>query len=244
MNKKIDIILTNNIPKCSIIFKKEKEIKEKEYLDFENEEEDNFEESDEDSDEENEEEIIENYNKSIDKKIIEFNNNYKYIMDFGYFQQKINEEINEELKNLYIYELQQIINEEDIFSNNGLIEVLKENDFKENRIDIINKYKSNFIFIKDKIDWLIQSLIDKIESIPYTVRCICKLISLLLKKKFPLMNPYLRNSFIGKFIFEKYIFPILNFENKNVLDPRILSLNTKKCLNVIISILFNANRCT
>jgi len=244
LNKKIDIILTNNIPKCSIIFKKEKEIKEKEYLDFENEEEDNFEESDEDSDEENEEEIIENYNKSIDKKIIEFNNNYKYIMDFGYFQQKINEEINEELKNLYIYELQQIINEEDIFSNNGLIEVLKENDFKENRIDIINKYKSNFIFIKDKIDWLIQSLIDKIESIPYTVRCICKLISLLLKKKFPLMNPYLRNSFIGKFIFEKYIFPILNFENKNVLDPRILSLNTKKCLNVIISILFNANRCT
>ena len=246
LNKKIVNILTNNIPKCSIIFKKEKEIQEKEYLDYENEEEDIFEESDEESDEENNEEnveIIENYNKIIDKKIIEYNSNYKYVIDLSYLQQKISEESDENLKNLYIYELEQITNEEDIFSNNGLIEVLKENDFKENRIEIINKYKSNFIFIKDKIDLLIQSLIDKIETIPYTVRCISKLISLLLKKKFPLMNPYLRNSFIGKFIFEKCIFPILNLENKNVLDPRILSLNTKKCLNIIISILFNANRC-
>ena len=241
---KIDNILTENIPKCSIIFKKEKEIKEKDYLDSETEEEDIFEESD---DEENDDEdTIENNNKSIeknDKKIIEYDSNYKYILNFDYLQQKINEENDEELKNLYIYEMQQITNEEDIFSNYGLIEVLKDNDFKDNRIEIINKYKSNFIFIKDKIDWLIQSLIDKIETIPYTVRCICKLISLLLKKKFPLMNPYLRNSFIGKFIFEKCIFPILNLENKNILDPRILSLNTKKCLNIIMTILFNANRC-
>ena len=247
LNIKINNILTNGIPKCSIIFKKEKDIKEKEYLDYENEKEDSFEESDEENNEGNDEDIVENYNKNIkkiiDNKINEYDSNYKYILNFDYLQQKISEENIEGLKNLYIYELQQITNEEDIFSNNGLIEVLKENDFKENRIDIINKYKSNFIFIKDKIDLLIQSLIDKIESIPYTVRCICKLISLLLKKKFPLMNSYLRNSFIGKFIFEKCIFPILSLENKNVLDPKILSVNTKKCLNIMISILFNANRC-
>ena len=62
-------------------------------------------------------------------------------------------------------------------------------------------------------------------------------------KKFPLLPKYLRNSFLGKFIFDKCIFPVLSFENKNVMDSRIFSSNTKKCLNVIISVLSNANRC-
>ena len=108
---------------------------------------------------------------------------------------------------------------------------------------ILKKYFENFKFIKDKIDYLIQALIDRISTIPYTVRCICKVISLLMQKKFPLLPKFLRNSFIGKFFFDKCIFPVLGFENKNVMDSRIFSLNTKKCLNVIISVLSNANRC-
>jgi len=55
---------------------------------------------------------------------------------------------------------------------------------------------------------------------------------------------FLRNSFIGKFIFDKCIFPVLSLENKNVMDSRIFSQNTKRCLNVIISVLSNANRCS
>jgi hypothetical protein len=118
---------------------------------------------------------------------------------------------------------------------------MKENDFKSNKNQIVNKYKENFLFIKSKIDTLIQSLINKIEIIPYTIRCICKVISLLLQQKFPLLFVYLRNSFIGKFFFDKCIIPVLNLHNKNVLEPRLLSLNTKKCLNEIIHILQNAN---
>ena len=64
-----------------------------------------------------------------------------------------------------------------------------------------------------------------------------------MQKKFPLLPRYLRNSFIGKIIFDKSIFPALSFDNKNVIDSRIFSQNTKKCLNVIISVLSNANRC-
>ena len=108
----------------------------------------------------------------------------------------------------------------------------------------MKKYFENFLFIKDKIDYLIQALIDRISTIPYTVRCICKVISLLMQKKFPSLPKFLRNSFIGKFIFDKCIFPVLSLENKNVMDSRIFSQNTKRCLNVIISVLSNANRCS
>ena len=241
-------ILLKNINKTSIMFKKFKKENEKKKINFINSE--TEEEEDEESDEENDEEIVENWNKNINQKNnevedkqSEINNNYEILIDIDYLEKQLFNENNGEIKNLYIYELEQIINEEDIFSNKGIIEVLKDNDFKKNRKDIINLYKSNFIFIKNKIDFLIQSLIDKIESIPYTVRCICKVIFLLLKKKFPSLNNYLKNSFIGKFIFHKCIFPILSLENKNILEPRILSINTKKCLSIIISVLSYAYKC-
>ena len=62
-------------------------------------------------------------------------------------------------------------------------------------------------------------------------------------KKFPLLPKYLRNSFIGKFIFDKCIFPVLSFENKNIMNSRVFSSKTKKCLNIIVSVLSNANKC-
>ena len=252
---KLEELLFDNITKSSIIFKKikkenkpkEKE-KERRYVNEETEEE---EEEDEESDEENDEEIVENWNKNInennknteDNNGSEINNKYKEMLDLDFLEKEINNEKDELLRNLYIYQLEQITYEEDIFSNRGLIEVLKENEFKENRKEIINKYKLNFMFIKNRIDSLIQSLIDKMESIPYTVRCICKVIFLLLQKKFPSLNHYIMNSFVGKFIFDKCIFPILNLENKNILEPRILSIDTKKCLNVIMSVLSYTNKC-
>ena len=253
----LEDFLLNNITKTSIIFKNNKKEKKhlKKEIEKKEEDEESAEESEEESEEEeNNEEILENLNNSIyikndkDKEEEEnninneINHNYKEMLDLDFLEREMNNEKNEEIKSLYIYELQQITYEEDIFSNKGLLEVLKEEEFRENRKEIVKKYKSNFIFIKQKIDLLIQSLIDKIESIPYIVRCICKIIFLLLQKRFPSLNCYTRNSFIGKYIFEKCIFPILNLSNRNILEPRIISVNIKKCLNVIISVLSYANK--
>ena len=173
----------------------------------------------------------------------EINQNYQNELTLDRIYEKIVNEEKEEIKDLYLYQLEQIGNDPDLFTNTGLKLVLNDNYFKNNKFFILKKYFDNFLFIKKKIDYIIQSLIDKISTIPYTVRCICKVISLLMYKKFPLLPKYLRNSFLGKFIFDKCIFPVLSFENKNVMDSRIFSSNTKKCLNVIISVLSNANRC-
>ena len=187
-----------------------------------------------------------NYNRteSIDVNAeSDINQEYKKELTLDRIYEKIMNEEKEEIKDLYLYQLEQIGNDPDLFTNTGLKLVLDDPYFKNNKSLILKKYFENFLFIKQKIDYIIQSLIDKISTIPYTVRCICKVISLLMYKKFPLLPKYLRNSFLGKFIFDKCIFPVLSFENKNVMDSRIFSPNTKKCLNVIISVLSNANRC-
>ena len=173
----------------------------------------------------------------------DYNTEYKEDLTLDKLYSKILNEKNNDIKELYLYQLEQIGNDPDIFTNAGLKLVLNDTFFQNNRQLIIKKYFDNFKFIKEKIDYLIQALIDRISTIPYTVRCICKVISLLMQQKFPLLPKYLRNSFIGKFIFEKCIFPVLSLENKNVMDSRIFSPSTKKCLNVIISVLSNANRC-
>ena len=142
------------------------------------------------------------------------------------------------------YNINNFNGEQNIFSsNNKLIEVLNNDCFNDNIELIINKYKENYLFIHQKIDFFLLSLIDHIELIPNNIRYICKIIFILISKKFPNLPKYIRNSFIGKFFFNKYVFPSLIFENKLVFKNKIISLEVKKCIGEIISILSHANKC-
>ena len=184
-----------------------------------------------------------NNSKEGDEKV-EYNEEYNELLSQEKLTMKFkNTKDNKELRDFYEHQLEQINNDPNIFSNTGLTDVLNEDCFTNEKTQIMTIYKKNFLFIQKKVDTIIQSLIDKITSIPYTVRCISKIISLLISKKFPLLPKYLQNSFIGKFIFNKCIFPVLSLENKNVVENIIFSLDTKKCLNVIISVLSTANKC-
>ena len=85
-----------------------------------------------------------------------------------------------DLKEFFLHQLEQLNNDTDAFSNKGLIDVLNDSSFNDVIKSLVVKYKNNFLFIQKKIDYLLQSLIDKISTIPYTVRCICKIIYLLI----------------------------------------------------------------
>ena len=225
----LEDILFNNITKSSIVINNDDQEKDEDF----------------DKEEEIEQNIFETWNKKFKDELINknYNNDYKNMLDLDFLDDKLSKENNEELKKFFLYELEQITYDPDRFSTKTLLELFKENEFLENLEYIANKYKENFLFLKNTIDYFIQLLIDQVEMIPYTLRCICKVISILLKQKFPLLLNYIRNSFIGKFIFDKCIFPVLCLENKNSLEPRILSKNTKKCLIDIVSILNHANKC-
>lgn len=108
---------------------------------------------------------------------------------------------------------------------------------------VLQKYKENFICIKQLIDDILRSLIKKITTIPYTLRCICKIIHMLIKAKFPRITVYEINAFIGEFIFGKCILPILiNSDINIVITSSILSLNTRQCLKTIAKVLTRVNR--
>ena len=123
----------------------------------------------------------------ISAEISDINQEYKKELTLDRIYEKIVNEEKGEIKDLYLYQLEQIGNDPDLFTNTGLKLVLEDSYFKNNKSLILKKYFDNFFFIKKKIDYIIQSLIDKISTIPYTVRCICKVISLLMYKKFPLL---------------------------------------------------------
>ena len=161
---------------------------------------------------------------------------------------RLNIETNNEIKNVILNNVlirNLSINnvEKSDYSNESFIKILNTNYFDKNMELIVKEYKSNYLFIHQKIDCFLLDLIGKIKLIPNNIRYICKIIYLLISAKFPDLPKYLKNSFIGKFFFDKYLFPCLLFENKFLFNNKIISFQTRKCIGEIISILYHANNC-
>ena len=183
--------------------------------------------------------IIQKNRLRFGSKANDFNNEYKCDLTQNRLMEKIMKENDPELKLLYIKLLEQINYYPNKYTNEGILKILKIEN--EKKIGIVENYRYNFMYIRDIIEELLQIIIDKIITLPYPLRCICKIISILISKKFPYLSKYEVNSYIGKFILDKCIFPILRLENKIFIDPRVFSKKTKNCLDVIISILSKAN---
>ena len=167
------------------------------------------------------------------------NDEYEYELNEDRLIEKINKEKDKNLKLFLIKQLDQINNDSNKYTNEGILKIL---DNIQTNSEIIKYYKNNFLFVRGLIDDLLQNIIDKISTIPYPLRCICKIILILISKKFPMLNKYDINAFIGKFILNKCIFPVLGLENKDIADySRIFAIKTKKCLDLIINVLSKAN---
>ena len=150
---------------------------------------------------------------------------------------KINNENDENLKDFYMKQIEQINNDSIKFSNEGILKLLHS----EQSLELIKLYKDNFLYIRYIIESILQVIVDKIITLPYPLRCICRIIYLLISKKFPSLSTYTINSFIGKFLLNKCIFPVLKLENNNVMNSRIFSEKTKNCMDIIINVLGKAN---
>ena len=156
---------------------------------------------------------------------------------------KIKKEKNPDLKSLYSNIINQITDDPNTFCNEKLEEILYDNYYSKYFNELLNTFKNNLEFIQKRIEELIQDLIDRLTAIPYTVRCVCKIIDILISKRFPKLPKYLRHSFIGKFLFNKCIFPVLSLENKVSLKKIIFSTAQRRLLLDIITILSTANKC-
>lgn len=143
---------------------------------------------------------------------------------------KIKGETNEKMKEYYNAQLIQFEEDDTIFQNQNFLLSL----YKCQNSDIVYKvYQHNFNIMVEFIKLLIDNLMDNVHIIPYSIKCSCKIISILIRKKFPNISLIEHNNFISEFFFEKMLKPIFTIPDYNGLISSVVVSNvTKK--NIIL----------
>ena len=124
---------------------------------------------------------------------------------------------------------------EDSYGNQKLLKNIFDSPISK---EVLASYQIEFSKIVNLINKLIENLLNDLYLLPYSVKCICKIIFLLIKKKFKNINETQINAFIAKFFFNKLFSPI--FENPGLgasIDDLIISETTKhnaKIINIVI----------
>ena len=129
-----------------------------------------------------------------------------------------------------------------LYSNSYLIKSLMDSN---SPTDILAIYKEQVIEIISFINRLIEDLTANTFLIPYSVKCICKIIYILIKKKFKNIRTVEINAFISKFFLGKLLIPIISSPSDTAyITDFVISENTLKNIattNIIISKLFSGN---
>ena len=167
------------------------------------------------------------------------NFNAKYIptLDKEALQKEIDKYKNNKKMYDYCYsKLNECNDNQDIFSNKKLMENLYKCEYSQ---ELLLKYQNYFTIVINFIDSIIEKIMDNFHLLPYSVKCLCKIISILISRKFPSINETEKNAFIAKFFFGKLLVPIL--QNPGIeafISNFIISSNTLHNLG-IISKVFN-----
>ena len=138
--------------------------------------------------------------------------------------------------NDYIEHITKNVDDDNCYSNLQLMEKFREKKIFSNKL--ISLYSTKFFIIKNLLDKFFSSLEQNLNLMPYYVKCICKIISVLIQKKFNDINIVKTRTFISKFFFKKLIMPILvNPEIELFINDFIISGNTLPNLKVLNQIL-------
>ena len=122
--------------------------------------------------------------------------------------------------------------------SNNIGDEYKDEERKDFSQNILAIYQQSYFEVIHIIDKLIDNLISNMHLMPYIIKCINKIILLIIDKKFPSLFAFEKNVFINKFFFNKLFFPLLINPSIYVLiNDFIISDNTILNLNNIISIM-------
>ena len=102
-----------------------------------------------------------------------------------------------------------------VYSNDNFISNIFNGDQSE---EILSIYILSFIKVVESINILFKDLLKNTGMIPYSIKCVCKMIYSLLKKKFPDIKRLHLNAFMSRFFFDKLLLLLL-FEFLSSLIP-------------------------
>ena len=164
-----------------------------------------------------EEEFTKLCSTPMDRELLE-----KFIME-----KKSDSKLNEYL----VLQLKKIGEDKDIYSNKKFIDKASISEYSQ---QIFESYQHDFINITTFIDKILDKLIENSHFLPYSIKCLCRIISILIRKKFPQINAVEENAFISQFFFYNLFVPIFNNPSTGALiNNFIISGNTLHNLNII-----------
>ena len=164
----------------------------------------------------------------------------KYLIDLNLqklneIKDKYSEEKNEKMKAYIEYQLNSQT-EEDIYANKQFFKLMNCNS--PYTYEILMEYEKNFVIVINCINSIIDKILENLDLLPYSIKCVCKIISSLLEKKFKNISIIEKNIFISKFFLNKIFIPILiNPANGALINNYIISNNTLMNLNTVSLIL-------
>ena len=164
--------------------------------------------------------------------------NSKYIPDItkDELQKKLKDyEGNKGMKEYLNIQIKNYNNDPKIFSNEQFLKNVYESTVSS---EVLALYQIDFFKVVKILDELFNNFMNYNYLIPYSVKCICKIILLLIKKKFPNINTIEQNILIGKFFFSKLFLPI--FKNPGLgalINNFIISGTTIHNLNIISQVI-------
>jgi hypothetical protein len=118
-----------------------------------------------------------------------------------------------------------------VFSNETFLKNLFDSSASK---EIFISYQIDFTKTIKIIDKFLKALLKNLYLLPYSVKCICKMVLLMIRKKWPDLNIVDQNAFIAKFFFHKLFSPI--FENPGIgalINNFIISGVTQHNLKII-----------
>ena len=147
-------------------------------------------------------------NRTFKEKFRIFDTSYIVPLNQKLLEEKYSECNDEEMKIFLKNKISNCESYKNYYSNEKLIKFV----YHMNEPSIIyNYYKNSFVKAQELIDKLLDNLLLYSNTIPYYIKCICKIISILIKKKFPELGKVEINAYTSSFFFGKLLFTV--FQN-------------------------------
>ena len=178
--------------------------------------------------------------KNIQEEQNNFNKMYIPFLDNTSFEKFVNKnKINTDkgMYNIYFSKLNEdyTLNNQNLYSNNQLLVNLTR---YKNSDKLLFLYQNNFMRVVSFINSILDQIMNNLHILPYTIKCFCKIISILVTKKFENIKESEKIIFVSKFLFGKLLIPILkNPSIEAFINNFIISKNTLNNLQIISGVI-------